>query len=1218
MPQYRVRHLVGLLLGCVSFISPTDAAVAPPESTPVRATLRADWTNPNKSSWDGIVRLSEGRIESSRPLALQAGQVRIESADTGAEIRFRAEGPAAWSGVELVVEASPRASLELELDGHRLQAPLEELLKGSTARMAWDGSARLRRDPADILQVKLNRPHLIFAPGEPMKLDLAFNLFSAEPRVVDTQLHLALRSTQDGKRLVPLMEKLKVQTNAAELARQTVNIRTPASEGAYDLVVRVEPDGMHPVERVVQFVVLDPNAAPPASSSELVTRIVEEIDPSQANSGERWYSTQRLKAHTTRLGQFLWTSVRHPFTARERARESPLLTCRLNAENPGRAHLLSIEYEDSGDMLLAASISEHDPDGRWLQLPVASGVRTAEKPPTAGVQVHQLVFWPQTKSPNVSLYLQAPAGIAAVKKLRLLELPQGLPMLNVPDTNPQRRLFGLYLDNPDQWASWGSARAVEPATGLALDDWRTFLLSMNHVAEYARFAGYNCIQPTVVGQGGAMYPSSLLDANFRLDSGFVADSAADPVRKDAVELLLRICQRNRLGVVPTMRLDGAIVELDRRVAETDPRTSGVLLVSREGQAWDGSAAASAPVRRYNPLNADVQAAMLAVVREFLQRYAAHPAFESLALDLATQSHLVLPSLDWGYDDQTVSEFIRDTGAEPPAISKEAARFTERHQWLTSAARDQWIAWRCRKLAAYYETVLAEVQQARPAGRLIVDLTTLSVPGADDSRDASRSSRSAEETLRTRGIDLRNWSPPRDLVVLRPFAAAGSSPEGLQLNASRELDDLMTHLPSRGSLCIHEPEVLHFSAASGGEKTAGSAAESIALPVVRSGRLNLRRYAQSLAGGDCQAVFEGGPAVPLGYEQVQREFAGVFRSLPIGAFESVETLQPVVVRSHRGPRDTFIYMVNDASYAVETNLAFNCPSQATLSNGATGDKLAAHPIEQGLGTKLSLEPFQTVCLRLSGPDASVANCNVLVPHAAEKGLKVRFDRLEQAMKIMGRDSTRMLDGIPPNGDFELIGDDEIVPAHWTAEGDRAACVVDRSVFHAGESSLRLDGKPGSVVTGDTFTPPEGRALAMNVWLRAARPGQRVRWFLLGNHNGDTIYRCYADVPLGTNWEQKQFRARDLPDGQLTDVQIKFQLLDEGAVWIDDARVCALPISQDEKLAITKSIAATLKAWKERRWSDFERLSDGYWATYLVDSVERTSNEPDSEKQDAGSR
>jgi hypothetical protein len=1217
MSLSRVRHLVGLLLGWLSFISPTDAAVAPPEPSPVRATLRADWTNPNKSSWIGIVRLSEGRIESARPLELRAGQVRIESAVESAEIRFRTDGPTAWCGVEFVVEASPRASVELEIDGHRLQAPLEELLKGSTARIAWDGSARLRRDPADILQVKLNRPHLIFAPGEPVRMDLEFNLLASESRVVDTQLHLVLRSTRDGKRLFALQDKLQVQTNAADSSRQTVNIRTPATEGAFDLVVRAEPDGMQPVERVVQFVVLDPNAASPPPS-ELVTRVVEEIDPAQPNSGERWYSTRRLKAHTTRLGQFLWTSVRHPFTPRDRAKESPILTCRLNAENPGLAHLLSIEYEDAGDLLLAASISEQDPDGRWLQVPVASGVRTSEKPASGGVQIHQLVFWPQTKSPNVSLYLQAPAGIAAVKKIRLLELPQGLPLLDLPDANPQRRLFGLYLDNPDQWASWGSARGVDPATNLPLDDWRTFLLSMSHIAEYARFAGYNCIQPTVVGQGGAMYPSKLLDANYRLDSGFVADSAPDPMRKDAVELLLRICQRNRLGVVPSMRLDGAIVELDRKVKEIEPQSSGVLLVSRDGQTWDGPPAASTSGRRYNPLNADVQAAMLAVVREFLQKYAAHPAFEALAIDLATPSHLVLPGLDWGYDDRTVSEFIRDTGVEPPAISKDdPARFGQRHQWLTAGVRDQWIAWRCRKLASFYEAVLAEVQQARPTGRLIVDLTTLSGPGSDDPRDSSRAARTVEETLRSRGIDLRNWAAPRDLVLLRPFAAAGSSPEGLQLNASRELDELLANLPSRGSLCIHEPEVLHFASTTSADKPTASAPEAITLPVIRPGRLNLRRYAQSLAGSDCQAIFEGGPAVPLGYEQVQREFAGVFRSLPNSAFQPVETLQPVVVRSFRGPRDTFIYMVNDASYAVETNLTFDCPPHATLSNDATGDKLAVHPIEHGLGTKIGLEPFQTVCLKLSGADASVAQCNVIVPQAAEKGLKVRFDRLHQAMMIMSRDSTRTLDGIPPNGDFEIAADDENIPANWTAEGERALCAADRSVFHAGGSSLRLEGKPGSVVAGDSFTPPEARAIAMNVWLRAARPGQRVRWFLVGNHNDDTIYRCYADVSLGTNWEQKQFRAVNLPEGQLTEVQIKFQLLDEGTVWIDDARVCALPISQDEKLAITKSIAATLKAWKENRWSDFERLSDGYWATYLIDSVERTSSEPESPQQD-GSR
>jgi hypothetical protein len=1219
MPQYRVRQLFGLLLGCAFIVSPADAADSAPEPPPVRARLRADWANPSKSSWDGVIRVSDGRIQSVRTLELRTGQVSLVATDPQQEIRFRAEGPTDWCGLEFVVDAPPKATLELELDGHRLQTPLEDLLKGSTSRMAWEGSARLRRDPADILQVKLNRSHLIFAPGEPVKIDLAFNLLAVEPRVVDTQLHLELRSTCDRKRLFTLQDKLHVHTNAVDLTRQMVTIRTPVNEGAYDLVIRAEPDGGQPVERVVQFVVFDSTARPTPSSSELVTRLVHEIDPSWPAPDGPWYSTRRIKAQTTRLGHFLWSSVRHPFTARERAKESPVLMCRMNVENPGLAHLLNIEYEDSGEILLAASVFDHDADRRWVQLPMTSGVRTAEKLANAVVQSHQIAFWPQTNSPSLSLSLQSPTGIAAVKKIRLHELPQGLPTLDVAESVGQRRLFGLYLDNPDVWASWGSARAVEPSSKLSVDDWRTFLLSMNHLAEYARFAGYNCIQPTVVGQGGAMYPTTLLEANFRLDSGFVADSSPDPVRKDAVELLLRICQRNHLSVVPNIRFDGAISSLDRKLTEGDAQASGLLLVSREGKVWGQPVASNlSPVRRYNPLHPDVQAAMLEVVREFVQTYGLHPAFETMALDLAAHSHVVLPGLDWGYDDLTVADFIRETGAQsPPMANDDPTRFAQRFQWLTGPARDQWIAWRCRRLAKFYESVLAEVQVFRPTDRLIVGLTTLFGPSSDDPRDAARPTRLVEESLKARGIDLRNWNTPPGLIILRPFAATGASAEGLQLNASRELDELMANAGAagRGSLCIHEPEILQVSSTAGGERLAESPSETMALPVVRPGRQNLKRFAQSLANSDCQAVFEGGASIPLGCESVQREFASVFRALPTSAFQPVETLQPVTVRSYRAPRDTFIYMVNDASYPVETSLSFNCTAQATLSNGSTGDRLAVHHTEQGLGTRLSLEPFQIVCLKLSGPDASVAQCDVKVPQAAESGLKVRIDRLEQAMKIMGRDSTRMLDGIPPNGDFELPADDDTVPAHWTAEGPESVCTADRRIFHGGESSLRLEGKAASVAECEKFDPPEGRTLAMNVWLRASRPNQRVRWFLVGNHDGDTIYRCYADVPLSTNWEQKQFRALNLPDGHLTDVQIKFQLLDEGAVWIDDARVCALPITQDEKLAITKSIAATVKAWKERRWSDFERLSDGYWPTYLIENVERSTVQTETAKDES---
>jgi hypothetical protein len=302
----------------------------------------------------------------------------------------------------------------------------------------------------------------------------------------------------------------------------------------------------------------------------------------------------------------------------------------------------------------------------------------------------------------------------------------------------------------------------------------------------------------------------------------------------------------------------------------------------------------------------------------------------------------------------------------------------------------------------------------------------------------------------------------------------------------------------------------------------------------------------------------------------------------------------------------LYLVNDASYAVETNLAFACADHAQLSNGATGDRLTTHAVEQGIGTRISLEPFQTTFLRISGPEVRVTQCDVLVPQAAERGLKVRFDRLMQAMAVMGSDASRTLEGLPPNGDFENLDDQEL-PSRWSAEGDGAQLASDSQTMHSGNYALRLDGKPSCAAVSESFDLPYGRALAMNVWLRAAQPGTRVRWFLSGEHHGDTVYRCYADVTLGSTWEPKQFRARDLPEGQIDRIQVRFQLLDEGTLWIDEARVCALPISQDEKLAISKSVSAISKAWRERRWSDFERLSEGYWPTYLVESVEAAKSD-----------
>jgi hypothetical protein len=1160
-----------------------------------RAVLRADWVHPIDSVWEGTIRLSAGRIESVRGLQLAIGQVSFLPAADETEVHFRSAGPANWSGFEITIEAPAQARVELELDGHKLNAAMGELLQGSAYHLTTSSQARLRRMVSDMVAVRASRMPLIFAPGDSVDFAIEFRSMGWEA-AAPSRFQVALRKARDGAWLFSREAELPPATGAGMPIQRSVTVRMPSGEGVYDLVIRAESDERQPSERVVQFVVLNGTAA--QAPSEFESRLVQEIDPLKAAATARWYSTRGLRARTTRLGQRIWTSVRHPFGPPEHARESPLVSYRLKIDNPGRAHLVSIDYEDCGNLMLATAVSESGLNNEWMQMPLAGGIRTDEKPFAAGVQSHQLAFWPQTANPIITLSVEGTTGLSAVRKLRVHEMPVGLPVLQVPEADDTRRFFGLYLDNPDTWASWSSGRAIDACTHLPIDDWRTFLDAMTHLAEYASFAGHNSMMVTVVGDGGVLYPSSTLEATYRLDNGSLNDSGADPIQKDVLELFLRICQRHRLGFVPSVRFDGAIVSLDASLAGADPHKSGTLLVSREGEVWGEHA--NTGQRRYNPLSPDVQAAMLQVIHELIDRYGMHAAFAGLALDLADNSHAVLPSLEWGYDDSTIERFCRETGVEIPAETGDD-RFGRRHQVLTSTAREQWIAWRCRQLAVFYEAVLAELRQVKAQASLFVNLRTLTEPGATETREPNRTGRTLEDSLRPKGIDLRNWSAPQGIVVLRPFVASGTTSEGLKLNSSREIDDLMSQLPARGSLCIHSPEMLNLVSPSNADKSNDSLAEPLAVSVTPPGRLNTRRYAQSLAASDCVAIFEGGPIVPLGNEQVQREFARVFRSLPTNEFRSLETLQPVVVRSCRESQDSLIYLVNDASYAVETNLSFNCAANSVLSNGSSGDRLTTYAADQGLGARLSLEPFQTLFLRLSGPEARVVQCDVLIPQAAERGLKVRFDRLKQAMDIMGSDVSRTLEGLPPNGDFEELAEDGLL-AHWSRDGENADVAADSQVVHSGTQSLRLAGPAGSIAASQFFPPPDGRALAMNVRLRAGHPNTRVRWFLAGEHNHDTIYRCYADVTLGTNWEAKQFRARDLPDGQIHRIQVRFQLLDEGTLWVDEARVCALPISQDEKLAISKSVSAIYKAWKERRWSDFERLSDGYWPTYLMETVE----------------
>ena len=1196
MRSYRVWSLVAWV---VVLAHPTFACADEAPDRTVRVALRAECKVPAGVRWEGLVKLDRGTITASRPAAI-GGEV-VAVAATAGEAKFSGNGPVSLCRLDLTVDAPMNATVEMQVDGHTVTTSLDRLLFGSPAVVEWDGWARIGRDPADILRVKPDRAHLIFSPGETAHVDVTFHYITSDAATVATQLQVELRPARQLAPLVTKQSELQIASNAASPPRRRLQLRMPELAGAYDLWVRATPSGLAPVERVVPCVVVDPRPKPAARAGELVTELIVELDPRSAAPGKPWYSKQRIWAGTTRLGHLLWTSVRHPFGASDATGDLFVRQLQLLVKRPGVAHLVRIEYEASRPIMLAASIAEADPDGRWVQTPLASGIGPSDQPAANKTETHQFFCWPHTTSPILWLYAEG-AGSSAVKNVQLFELPDGLPPLAVREPDGRPRIFGLFVDGSDAWSQWGAARATDAATGLVSADWQTYLDGAERLAEYARYCGYNCLQVTAAGPDGVLYPTRLLAGSLD-DTARFAGAAGDIPARDVVELLLRTCARDGLGLMPTLRWESALPALDERPASADSRCDGVMLVSREGKLWDRETTSGGrPRRRYNPLHPEVQAAVIEIVREFSARYAAHSAFRGLALDLAADSQLVLPDLDWGYDDFTVAQFRRETGADAVGLDDSGAdRFALRHRVLTGEKRDAWAAWRCRRLSAFYETILAELQRTNPNARLMLNLSTLTSANPNELRDVLRQSRNVEDVLKSKGLDMRGWAAPADIIVARVFLTSGGSSEGAHWNTSRELDELLARLPRRGALSVYVPQSLPLATEAGSDRPAGNvASEAVRVALGEPGRCS-RRYARSLAAGDCEVIFEGGAALSIGQEDTTRRFARVFRAIPSGTFRPLATPQPVIVRSHGTSRDAYAYLVNDASYPIEATLSFACPDRTRLVDATNGEPVSADGSAGRLDARLSLEPFETLVLRASNAEATVTECKPNVPATAEKGLKVRFDRLTQAMMVLRRDGGRTLEGLPPNGEFELAKDDTTAPAHWSSEGPSARGELDETNTRGGKRSLRLSGSAGDGVGSDAFEPPDSKAMAMNVALKADRPGLRVRWMLVGDNGGENVHRWSADVKLQTAWEQKQFRARDLP-AQLANVRVRFQLLDEGTIWIDEARVCALPISKDEQASISKSVSAIFRAWKDQRLSDFERMAEGYWATYLIESVE----------------
>lgn len=1207
--------------------------------------LRIAWGGGTPRSWQGSVWLPGGTLAEVAPLGMEA-DVPGSMLLVDDRVMIARRGTRAFDGLDLLVTGPPDAKLAVELtpDGleaerQRLEIPLSSTVDDVHNLVLDEQQNRLiaRRAPGDSVRVEFDRASLIFEPGHDFRFKVRPHLASLP---ADTQIRCHVQLLKARTETEVWGRELEVRSDSSGEVSSIgpVSIELPEDEGAYDVHISLFAKKSNPsltalvrprplAQRKVQLLVLDAKPAVPASS-DWKTEI--EIDPANPHWWDRLKRVPQLKL-LPGMGQGPLSHGKS--TVREHRGQSwvqlepdswqayPLPVGRV-----GTPHVLEVEYPSDLAQTLGISLVEPNAAGTVTPLGIDSGLDVSRPLGAPHVERHRIVFWPRTKTPLVLFTNRRQDSPAVFGKLRVIGGPANLPPAPLVNFAGRERLFAAYLDKPLFPENFGASEALDAATNRSLDDWETFYQGGSRLVEYLKYAGYNGAIISVACEGSGLYPSRLLQPTPKYDSGAFFSTGQDPVRKDVLEMLFLLFDREGLSLIPAAQFSSPLPELETLRAARPERT-GLDLVDLDGKTWTarhGAPRGQAPY--YNPLDSRVQSQMLAVAAELAERYGTHPAFGGLALQLGPDTYVQFPGDEWGADPTTLARFARETGISLPG--KEADKSQRRAALLTGNTRRDWLSWRAKGLADLHVRLQQTVGKVRPD-------TKLYLTGADlfQGREMHAAlhptlpphANLADALLRV-GLDPASYAQRGGIVFpqprrLTPTSSLAAQAVQLEVRQSEEGARLFGAARDSGHLFFHEPAPLHLKSFDGaapfGAKNSHTWLATLATP---AGPANRERFIHALAARDAQCLIDGGWMTPLGQEDHLNSLADTYRSLPEGRFQTLTPktplgrTQPVTVRVLNQDDRTFFYLVNDSPWTTNVELDIEAPIDCRLESLARR-KLPALA-RQGSRAKatLTLEPYDLAAGALIAPGVRIENWQVTLPREA-KGELARQVQQVRARANMLKDSHPM--DVLTNAGFEMARRQKEVSGWVHSDSTGRAVAPDHGQQHGGAQSLRVqsDG-PVTWVRSEPFPPPATGRLSVWVWLRIADPKQQppLRLAVEGRTTGDVYYK-FAQVGLGTDapplspkWAPYLFQVDDLPPAGLLDLRVGFDLMGAGEVWIDDVQVFDAWFYDNERDELLKNIALADVDLNEGRVSDCLKFLDGYWPRFLLTHVPGESPRP----------
>lgn len=1246
----RLRRLLVCALTIALFFSSISNGTA----EEIVARLRLAWGTGNDSMqrWTGEITCEGGSFSDIQVLGTEADEaaaIRLEEARLAITPLVKRR----FDGCDVTIRAPREAVLHVKLRSEQspeprvIEAPLGQIVDGQVSEPLDDFGSRFQahRAPGDKLRVIPPSDSMVFAPNEHWNLRLQPDL-AREVAAGPVLLNLELRAFRDSTVLWRASQRVTAQS-AKELS---FDINCPAKENVYRLSIEARSqDGFAEkivpwqhakvfASRVVEFVVIDPNAKLPVLTDNW--QPVISIDPANPGWWERmpsWTQVSRLRGRPPGAIGNVRPVVR-PLSAGSLV-ELPATrdggdpywqAFTLPVRDPDAPHLIEIEYPAGVEQHLSISIIEPDAAGRVTRPTVDSGVYCHETSDAEGstVAVHRMVFWPHTRTPQLLLVNRHETQPAQFGKLRLLRHDDSTLEVDSTVETGGTRLIASYLSKPNLGSQFGAAEVLDSSSGLSVHGWKTFLDAARRYAQYLKLTGQNGALLTVAADGSGLYPSQVMQFSPKYDTGIQASAAQDPTRKDVLEMLLRIFDREGLQLVPTVQLCTPLPKIESQRNGSEPGTEGIELVNHAGLTFlQQFETTNGQTAYYNPLNETVQQEMTRVIAELAERYQHHRSLAGVAVQLSGRGYSMLPGPAWAVDDQTASMFSAETGIQLPSGEN---RFLERARTLVGPQQEPWRDWRCRRMAHLYEGFAKVLQAKRSDLRLL--LTTEELFDGERQRQQLRESLNRPvqlaSALQDYGLNLQQIDQLPQVTVLNPYRLNPSSSlqqQALDLQLSVESEQgtlvpegtgnsLVYHLPSKTRLASFDSKSPY------GADLTRLSLESVAVTAERSANKQLVR---GLARGELETFVRGGTAPLLGQHDALRKTMKLLQALPPSeTLSETVTHQPIVLKVYRHGESTTVLALNLSPWPLEATLPLTISQECqwlALEKSESGDPNAdgmtsgtlssgSHPWE------LAFDAHAMKAWRFSSSEVAVGE-----PQLAESSLAER--QLQQLLDDISSRTGNLNIQRPylelQNPGFELLQNDESIFGWQQRSGPPTAFTLAKGEARSGEVALRiLSDVDGAVaIESHPMAMPATGELTVGVSVLVKELDDNTKLYIvLQDERDGSTYQQYAVLGAeqlqGEGWAPFEFPVSDVPLDNEGRVRVQFHLVGKGNVLIDDVELFDLRFDNARRGALVKRVFAARTALQEGRVVDCQRLLDSYWARHLLEYVPQMIEQPTS--------